>query len=81
MALIYIEQEWMESGAYAHCLRLDAAAIVCKAVRQLLARCRMPAEDDPKAAFGEELSDTDSEGRIRREDGNEYRRIQGQGNT
>ncbi len=36
-ALIYIEQELRESGAYAHahCLRLDAAAVVCKAVRKL----------------------------------------------
>lgn len=34
-ALIHIEQEWRESGAYAHCLRLDAAAVVCKEVRKL----------------------------------------------
>ncbi len=35
-ALIHIEQEWKESGAYAYCLRLDAAAVVCKAVRKLM---------------------------------------------
>ena len=35
-ALIHIEQEWKESGVYAHCLRLDAAAVVCKAVRKLM---------------------------------------------
>jgi len=37
-----------------------------------LVGCRMPAEDDPEAAFGEELSDTDSKGRIRWGDGDKH---------
>jgi len=35
-ALIHIEQAWRERETYAHCLRLDAAAVVCKAVRKLM---------------------------------------------
>ena len=35
-ALIHIEQEWRESGAYDRCLRLDCTAVVCKAVRKLM---------------------------------------------
>ena len=35
-ALIHIEQACRESGAYAHCFRLDVAAVVCKAVQKLM---------------------------------------------
>lgn len=34
--LIHIEQKWRESGAYAHCLRIGATVVVCKAVRKVM---------------------------------------------